>query len=88
MSASPAIEPPPQWPAVLTPPLLMQYLGVKSSSTLMRRVHALKRYGLPEKDSELNGWLRTEIDDALAKKRGIISSSAWLMGELEKWEPF
>lgn len=75
------------WPAVLTPSDLALYLGARSSSTLNRRVHALKEYGLAEKDVELGGWLRSEIDAALARKRGIVTPDDALMGELEQWEP-
>ena len=80
-------EPATDWPAVLTPPILARYLGVRSGSTLMRRVRALKLYGLKDKDVELGGWLRSEIDEALARKRGIVSPEDELMRELREWEP-
>ena len=75
------------WPAVLTPTLLAQYLGVRSPATLRRRVDALKKHGLADKDAALGGWLRTEIDKALARKRGIVPESDEIEGMLDKWRP-
>jgi len=63
------------WPAVLSLPVLKEYLGcgTRSTTTLRRRIEKLKEHGLRDKDKDLQGWTREEVDLALRRKRGLIS---------------
>lgn len=72
---SPNMEPERPWPAVLTEPILKDYLGCRecSATTLKRRIKLLQEFGLGDKDEGLQGWVREEVDLALRRKRGLLS---------------
>lgn len=65
------------WPAVMTPRTLAAYLDCNTQSTLHRRVKVLQeKGGLPQKDRDIGGWLKEEIDSALRRKHGLVDSHA------------
>ena len=59
---------------MLTPQIMQEYLGCGSRSALQRRLARLREAGcaIPEKDEDLGGWLREEVDLVLKTKRGLI----------------